>query len=266
MSQFRRENAAVALTRRALYVDKSQLFGPCDFVMGADTASRVLDAKYYGGVAGLAEALDTLRERGCGFVVAGRLGEQSFVDAHEALASAPDATGHVPRDPGLPRTSRRRRLERGREVVPRQRYWGCLLCSRLRPWRRGGGAAAASVGSWEQIPRTARRCAAQSPRQSKAGSGRVPRWRRTSRVDRRLSRGFEILASASPLGDWHGMKRRRDALEVSTDQIDERGGLNVVRSCERNKLARSARRRRAAPLQIAAVLGPPARSAAHAGP
>ena len=45
----------------------------------------------YGGVAGLAEALDTLRERGCGFVVAGRLGEQSFVDAHEALASAPDS-------------------------------------------------------------------------------------------------------------------------------------------------------------------------------
>ena len=89
--QFKKANAAVALTRRALYVDKSQLFGPCDFVMGADTASRVLDAKYYGGVEGLAEALDTLRERGCGFVVAGRLGEQSFVDAHEALASAPDS-------------------------------------------------------------------------------------------------------------------------------------------------------------------------------
>ena len=45
-------------------MDKSQLFGPCDFVMGADTASRVLDAKYYGGVQGLAEALDTLRSRG----------------------------------------------------------------------------------------------------------------------------------------------------------------------------------------------------------
>ena len=89
--QFKKANAAVALTRRALYVEKSQLFGPCDFVMGADTASRVLDAKYYGGVEGLAEALDTLRSRGCGFVVAGRLGAQSFVDAHEALASAPDS-------------------------------------------------------------------------------------------------------------------------------------------------------------------------------
>ena len=30
-------------------------------------------------------------KRGCGFVVAGRLGAQSFVDAHEALASAPDS-------------------------------------------------------------------------------------------------------------------------------------------------------------------------------
>ena len=35
----------VALTRRALYVDKSELLGPCDFVVGADTATRILDEK-----------------------------------------------------------------------------------------------------------------------------------------------------------------------------------------------------------------------------
>lgn len=89
LRQFRAAECAVALTRRALYVEKSALFGPCDFVMGADTASRVLDPAYYGGPAGLAVALDTLRARGCGFVVAGRLGEKSFVEAHESLASAP---------------------------------------------------------------------------------------------------------------------------------------------------------------------------------
>mmetsp|Transcript_26508 Transcript_26508/g.81501 ORF Transcript_26508/g.81501 Transcript_26508/m.81501 type:complete len:222 (+) Transcript_26508:1522-2187(+) len=90
LRQFSEAGEAVALTRRALYVDKSELFGPCDFVMGADTASRVLDAKYYGGRAGLETALDALRARGCGFVVAGRLdGGHTFVQSHEALADAP---------------------------------------------------------------------------------------------------------------------------------------------------------------------------------
>ena len=54
-----------ALTRRALYVDKS-LFGPCDFVMGADTASRVLDAK----CAAASRAWQRRRTR-CGAAVVG---------------------------------------------------------------------------------------------------------------------------------------------------------------------------------------------------
>jgi hypothetical protein len=84
--------SAVALTRRALYVDKSELLGPCDFVVGADTATRILDAKYYGGQQGLEEALDTLKGRDCGFVVAGRLDKrENFVQTHAAIAGAPDA-------------------------------------------------------------------------------------------------------------------------------------------------------------------------------
>ena len=76
--QFKKANAAVALTRRALYVDKSQLFGPCDFVMGADTASRVLDAKYYGGVEGLAEALGHAARKGLRVCGGGAIGRAEF--------------------------------------------------------------------------------------------------------------------------------------------------------------------------------------------
>ena len=47
--------------------------------------------RYYGGRSGLEEALDTLRSRGCGFVVAGRLADHGFVQSREALGNAPDA-------------------------------------------------------------------------------------------------------------------------------------------------------------------------------
>ena len=93
LAQFKAQRSAVALTRRALYVDKSELLGPCDFVIGADTATRVLDAKYYGGPLGLERALETLKGRGCGFIVAGRLNtaDERFVQTDEAVATAPIA-------------------------------------------------------------------------------------------------------------------------------------------------------------------------------
>ena len=93
LRQFAARGAAVALTRKPLYVDKSELLGPCDFVIGADTATRVLDAKYYGGDGGLEDALETLRGRGCGFIVAGRLNSSAdrFVQTDEAIATAPTA-------------------------------------------------------------------------------------------------------------------------------------------------------------------------------
>ncbi|KAH8069546.1 hypothetical protein JL721_5853 [Aureococcus anophagefferens] len=111
--------SAVALTRRALYVDKSELLGPCDFVVGADTATRILDAKYYGGRRGLEEALDTLRDRDCGFVVAGRLDKrENFVQTHAAIAGAPDAY----RDMFLEIAHFRHHLEHGaRAAAPRRR-------------------------------------------------------------------------------------------------------------------------------------------------
>ena len=78
----------VVLTHTPLYVAKARLFGPCDFVVGADTASRILDPKYYSN--GVDEALDEIRKFGCAFFVAGRLDKQgNYVDADTCLAHAP---------------------------------------------------------------------------------------------------------------------------------------------------------------------------------
>ena len=45
------------------------------FVLGYDTAIRVLNPKYYEGEAGLVRALSEIREHGCRFVVGGRADE-----------------------------------------------------------------------------------------------------------------------------------------------------------------------------------------------
>lgn len=60
-------------TGEPLFDGKARLFPGCWFVVGYDTAKRVLDPKYFGGtVSGVVVALAALREKGCRFVVAGR--------------------------------------------------------------------------------------------------------------------------------------------------------------------------------------------------
>jgi hypothetical protein len=68
--QFRR--APVILTRAPLFVDKAARFPGCTFVLGYDTAVRLVDPRYYGGEAGRDEALSAIRARGCRFLVAAR--------------------------------------------------------------------------------------------------------------------------------------------------------------------------------------------------
>lgn len=60
------------LTRAATYEAKSELFPGVAFVLGWDTAIRVIDPKYYGGEVGRDEALRKLMARGCRLVVGGR--------------------------------------------------------------------------------------------------------------------------------------------------------------------------------------------------
>jgi hypothetical protein len=64
----------VWLTRAPRFLDKAKLFPGATFVLGADTAVRLVDARYYGDDDNqVAQALDFFRAQGCRFLVAGRV-------------------------------------------------------------------------------------------------------------------------------------------------------------------------------------------------
>jgi hypothetical protein len=63
----------VWVTRAATFRGKAELFPGAAFVLGWDTAVRVIDPKYYGGETGRDAALRGLLDRGCRLVVGGRL-------------------------------------------------------------------------------------------------------------------------------------------------------------------------------------------------
>jgi hypothetical protein len=69
---------SVVLSREALFVGKSNLYPGCVFVIGYDTAERLVDPRYYGGEARRDAALAHIRAQGCHFLVAGRLDEGVF--------------------------------------------------------------------------------------------------------------------------------------------------------------------------------------------
>jgi hypothetical protein len=65
--------AAVWLTRAPTFAEKADLFPGAVFVLGADTAVRLVAARYYqDNVDRMTAALDRIRGRGCRFLVAGR--------------------------------------------------------------------------------------------------------------------------------------------------------------------------------------------------
>ena len=65
---------SVVLTRAPTFLGKSRLFGNCCFVIGYDTAVRLIDPSYYKEEApGLEAALSEMAANGCAFLVAGRL-------------------------------------------------------------------------------------------------------------------------------------------------------------------------------------------------
>lgn len=68
------------VTRAPRFLDKADLFPGATFVLGADTAVRLVDIRYYDGDAErLAAALDHLAGRECRFLVAPRLGPAGLV-------------------------------------------------------------------------------------------------------------------------------------------------------------------------------------------
>src|SRR5262245_55953329 len=73
--------APLWLTRAPTFVEKARLFGPVTFAVGADTAARVVQPRFYGGSEEeMRRALGELRDRGCRFLVAGRSDGACFVE------------------------------------------------------------------------------------------------------------------------------------------------------------------------------------------
>jgi hypothetical protein len=65
--------APVWLTRAPTFLDKAKLFPGAVFVIGADTAVRIVAPRYYAdSIETMRRALTTVRELGCRFLVAGR--------------------------------------------------------------------------------------------------------------------------------------------------------------------------------------------------
>ncbi len=71
--------ARLVLTAAPTFVEKARLLPGAAFVVGADTARRIVDPVYYGGVEAMQGALHELRWLGSKFVVAGRLEHGRFL-------------------------------------------------------------------------------------------------------------------------------------------------------------------------------------------
>jgi Cytidylyltransferase-like len=79
------DNAPVWLTRAPTFVEKARLFPGVVFVVGADTAARILSPRYYRD-ANLDAALSEIRAYGCRFLVAGRVdGNGTFLNLDDLL-------------------------------------------------------------------------------------------------------------------------------------------------------------------------------------
>ncbi len=68
----------VALTRAPTFIEKGRLFPGSVFVLGWDTAVRLVEPRYYGGDAAMQTAFEELRALGCRFLVAGRALDGTF--------------------------------------------------------------------------------------------------------------------------------------------------------------------------------------------
>jgi Cytidylyltransferase-like len=82
LEQFR-GRAPVYVTRARTFREKAALFPGCVFVVGADTAVRVIDSRFYGSDLGaVLRALDSIRTARCRFLVGGRVdADGRFVEA-----------------------------------------------------------------------------------------------------------------------------------------------------------------------------------------
>ena len=67
--------ARVYLTDAPTYLEKARLFPACTFVVGHDTALRIVDPRFYAGPEGRDASLDEMERLGSRFLVFGRVDE-----------------------------------------------------------------------------------------------------------------------------------------------------------------------------------------------
>ena len=70
------DHALLLLTRAPLFQQKADLFPDSVFVIGVDTAARLVQPRFYEGEAGMDAALTHLEKFGCRFLVAGRQSQE----------------------------------------------------------------------------------------------------------------------------------------------------------------------------------------------
>ncbi|MFL5804500.1 MAG: hypothetical protein ACJ8CR_22490 [Roseiflexaceae bacterium] len=110
----------VVLSREPLFVGKAALFPGCVFAIGYDTAQRLIDPRYYGGEAGRDAALESIRDHGCRFLVAGRVVGGVF---------------HTLDDIAIPAGLRDLFI-----ALPESTFRADLSSSQIRAWRAAGQA------------------------------------------------------------------------------------------------------------------------------
>lgn len=83
----------VLLSRAPLFVQKAAIFPSCVFVIGYDTAARLIDPRYYGGDAARDAALADIASFGCRFLVAGRAARDGAFQSLDDLPLPEAAAG-----------------------------------------------------------------------------------------------------------------------------------------------------------------------------
>lgn len=69
---------AIAITKAATFLEKTNLFGACDYILGYDTANRLFTAKYYKNDIDMINSLRAMTKQGAKFLVACRKEDQKI--------------------------------------------------------------------------------------------------------------------------------------------------------------------------------------------
>jgi len=86
VAQFIAAQLPVVVTQAPLFTQKADLFPKSKFVVGYDTAARLVQEKYYGSETAMLLQFAKLAHQGCGFLVAGRKEGGTGVDKLRATA------------------------------------------------------------------------------------------------------------------------------------------------------------------------------------